>query len=71
MTTCRPDDEKKRSGSTYFEVFEKLEGGGSSSEQVGMQIAGLVKGVREDLPGLPLVEGVVSEKSAKKNVCPA
>ncbi|RJQ54537.1 MAG: iron permease, partial [Nitrospiraceae bacterium] len=40
---------------------------GSSPEEVGKQISMLVSQLREDLPGLPVVEGAVSSKEAGKS----
>lgn len=37
---------------------------GEPPEKVEMQIAGLMKGLRQALPGLPLVDGAVSEREA-------
>jgi high-affinity iron transporter len=36
-------------------------------EKVEIQISGLVKGMREDLPGLPVVEGAVSKREAERS----
>lgn len=40
---------------------------GNAPAKVEAQIAGLIKGLQEDLPGLPLVDGAVSKKDAVKS----
>lgn len=40
---------------------------GDATERVEIQISSLVKGLREDLPGLPIVEGAVSRRTAERS----
>jgi len=40
---------------------------GNTPEQVAIQIANLIKGLREDLPGLPVVEGAVGKGETGKS----
>jgi high-affinity iron transporter len=50
--------------------FSDIEGmirSGKDPASVEASIAGLVKGLQEDLPGLPLVEGAVSKRVASKS----
>lgn len=53
--------------SGFSEIISMIQGG-NAPEKVEAQIAGLIKGLREDLPGLPVVEGAVSKREAGKSV---
>lgn len=53
--------------SGFTEITGMIQGG-KAPEKVETQITALVKGLRADLPGLPLVDGAVSAKEAKKSV---
>ncbi|WP_298271377.1 FTR1 family protein [Geobacter sp.] len=49
----------------FTEIAGMIQNGGAP-EKVEARVALLVKGLEKDLPGLPLVDGAVSEKEAKK-----
>ena len=54
-----------------FSAITSLIQGGNTPEKVEAEIAGLIKGLRGDLPGLPVVEGAVSKREAGKSVASA
>ena len=53
--------------SGFTEITGMIQGG-KAPEKVEAQITALVKGLRVDLSGLPLLDGAVSAKEAKKSV---
>ena len=54
---------------SFAEVAGMMQSG-AAPEKVEAQMAALVKGLQEDLPGLPLVDGVASDKVAAKSDAP-
>jgi len=53
--------------SSDFSDIEGMIRSGKEPASVEASIAGLIKGLQEDLPGLPLVEGAVSKKALPKS----
>ncbi len=56
-----------KNNSAFSEIIEMILSG-TSPERVGAQVSRLIQGLREDLPGLPLIEGAVSARAARKSV---